>query len=82
MFGGWLPPGQVEQFKDFSVLYTADGWMEQENDRWIGTSSAVMWSLVLSVMVKKELGEGKGVVGRTRCAQLCIRSEDFNSREK
>ena len=52
--GGELLP-QVEEFKYLGVLFPSEGRMEREIDRRIGASSAVMWSMYLSVVVKKEL---------------------------
>ncbi|KAA0706920.1 hypothetical protein E1301_Tti002240 [Triplophysa tibetana] len=46
---------QVEEFKYLGVLFTSEGRMEREIDRWIGAASAVMRSLYRSVVVKKEL---------------------------
>ncbi|XP_055016887.1 AP-5 complex subunit sigma-1 isoform X2 [Boleophthalmus pectinirostris] len=45
---------QVEEFKYLGVLFTSEGRMEREIDRWIGAASAVMWSLYRTV-VKREL---------------------------
>ncbi|KAK3525300.1 hypothetical protein QTP86_025334 [Hemibagrus guttatus] len=47
--GEFLP--QVEGFKDLGVLFTSEGSMDREIDRWIGAAAAVM----PSVVVKKEL---------------------------
>ncbi|TWW75469.1 hypothetical protein D4764_13G0001310 [Takifugu flavidus] len=46
---------QVEEFKYLGVLFTSEGRMEQEIDRWIGAASAVMRTLHRSVVVKREL---------------------------
>ena len=51
--GEFLP--QVEEFKYLGVLFTSEGRMEREIDRWIGAASAVMRSLYRSVVVKREL---------------------------
>ena len=52
--GGELLP-QVEEFKYLGVLFTSEGRMEREIDRWIGAAAAVMRLLYRSVVVKKEL---------------------------
>ncbi|KAI3360757.1 hypothetical protein L3Q82_012993 [Scortum barcoo] len=52
--GGEVLP-QVEEFKYLGVLFTSEGKMEREIDRWIGAASAVMRSVYRTVMVKKEL---------------------------
>ena len=46
---------QMEEFKCLGVLFRSEGRMECEIDRWIGAAAAVMQSLYLSVMVKREL---------------------------
>ncbi|KAK0152855.1 LINE-1 reverse transcriptase [Merluccius polli] len=46
---------QVEEFKYLGVLFTSDGRMEREIDRWFGAASAVMRTLHGSVVVKREL---------------------------
>ncbi|KAK3519654.1 hypothetical protein QTP86_015888 [Hemibagrus guttatus] len=51
--GGVLP--QVEEFKYLRVLFTSEGKMDREIDRRIGAAAAVMRSMYLSVVVKKEL---------------------------
>ncbi|KAK3568587.1 hypothetical protein QTP86_009401 [Hemibagrus guttatus] len=51
--GEFLP--QVEEFKYLGVLFTSEGRMDREIDRWIGAAAAVMWSMYQSVLVKKEL---------------------------
>ncbi|KAK7884420.1 hypothetical protein WMY93_027543 [Mugilogobius chulae] len=48
---------QVEEFKYLGVLFTSEGKMEHEIDRWIGAASAVMQSLYQTVVVKKELSQ-------------------------
>uniref|UniRef100_A0A8C6NZ96 Trafficking protein particle complex subunit 9 n=1 Tax=Nothobranchius furzeri TaxID=105023 RepID=A0A8C6NZ96_NOTFU len=45
---------QVEEFKYLRVLFTSEGKMEPEIDRWIGAAS-VMRALYRSLMVKREL---------------------------
>ncbi len=50
--GGMFLP-QVEEFKYLEVLFTSEGRMEWETDRWIGAASAVIWSMYRSVMVKE-----------------------------
>ncbi len=45
----------MEEFTYLGVLFTSEGRMEWEIDRWIGEASAVMWSMYRSVMMKKEL---------------------------
>ncbi|KAK3523732.1 hypothetical protein QTP70_009253 [Hemibagrus guttatus] len=52
--GGELLP-QVEEFKYLGVLFTSEGRMDHEIDRQIGAVAAVMRSMYLSVVVKKEL---------------------------
>lgn len=47
--GSELPP------KVIVILFTSEGKMEHEIDRWIGAASAVMQALYKTVMVKKEL---------------------------
>ena len=37
---------QVEEFKYLGVLFTSEGRMEREIDRWIGTASAVLRALL------------------------------------
>ncbi|KAK3548141.1 hypothetical protein QTP70_004858 [Hemibagrus guttatus] len=51
--GEFLP--QVEEFKYLWVLFTSEGRMDHEIDRWIGAAAAVMQSMYRSVVVKKEL---------------------------
>ncbi|TWW55930.1 hypothetical protein D4764_09G0009800 [Takifugu flavidus] len=46
---------QVEEFKYLGILFTSEGRMEREIDRWIGAASAVMRALNRSVVVKREL---------------------------
>ena len=46
---------QVEELEYLGILFTSDGKLEREMDRWIGASSAVMRLLLWSVVVKKEL---------------------------
>ncbi|TWW53707.1 hypothetical protein D4764_0113540, partial [Takifugu flavidus] len=48
---------QVEEFKYLGVLFTSEGRMEQEIDRWISAASAVMRTLHRSVVVKRELSQ-------------------------
>ncbi|TWW62706.1 hypothetical protein D4764_04G0013530 [Takifugu flavidus] len=45
------------KFKYLGVLFTSEGRMEQEIDRWIGAASAVMRTLHWSVVVKIELSQ-------------------------
>ncbi|KAK3513805.1 hypothetical protein QTP70_028875, partial [Hemibagrus guttatus] len=52
--GGEVLP-QVEEFKYLGVLFTSEGRMDREIDRWIGAAAAVMRSMYRSVVVKKEL---------------------------
>ncbi|KAK3518104.1 hypothetical protein QTP70_033329 [Hemibagrus guttatus] len=52
--GGEVLP-QVEDFKYLGVLFTSEGRMDREIDRWIGAAAAVMRSMYRSVVVKKEL---------------------------
>ncbi|KAK3565649.1 hypothetical protein QTP86_013330 [Hemibagrus guttatus] len=52
--GGEVLP-QVEEFKYLGVLFTSEGRMDHEIDRWIGAAAAVMRSMYRSVVVKKEL---------------------------
>ncbi|KAK3508365.1 hypothetical protein QTP70_022939 [Hemibagrus guttatus] len=52
--GGQVLP-QVEEFKYLGVLFTSEGRMDREIDRWIGAAAAVMQSMYRSVVVKKEL---------------------------
>ncbi|KAK3533017.1 hypothetical protein QTP70_006234 [Hemibagrus guttatus] len=51
--GGELLP-QVEEFKYLGVLFTSEGRMDREIDRWIGAVAAVTRSMYRSVVVKKE----------------------------
>ncbi|KAK3510136.1 hypothetical protein QTP70_026851 [Hemibagrus guttatus] len=53
--GEFLP--QVEEFKYLGVLFTSEGRMDREIDRWIGAVAAVMQSMYQSVVVKKELSQ-------------------------
>ncbi|TWW68301.1 hypothetical protein D4764_19G0000990, partial [Takifugu flavidus] len=48
---------QVEEFKYLGVLFTSEGRMEQEIGRRILATSAVMWTLHRSVVVKRELSQ-------------------------
>uniref|UniRef100_A0A8C6NQZ4 Reverse transcriptase domain-containing protein n=1 Tax=Nothobranchius furzeri TaxID=105023 RepID=A0A8C6NQZ4_NOTFU len=48
---------QVEEFKYLGVLFTSEGKLECEIDRWIGAASAVMRALYRSVVVKRELSQ-------------------------
>ncbi|KAK3508878.1 hypothetical protein QTP70_012511 [Hemibagrus guttatus] len=50
--GGEVLP-QVEEFKYLGVLFTSEGRMDREIDRWIGAAAAVMQSMYRSVVVKK-----------------------------
>ncbi|KAK3519713.1 hypothetical protein QTP70_002681 [Hemibagrus guttatus] len=52
--GGEFRP-QVEEFKYIGVLFTSEGRVDREIDRWIGAAAAVMRSMYRSVVVKKEL---------------------------
>ncbi|KAK3540137.1 hypothetical protein QTP70_026880 [Hemibagrus guttatus] len=52
--GGEVLP-QMEEFKYLGVLFTSEGRMDCEIDRWIGAATAVMRSMYRSVVVKKEL---------------------------
>ncbi|KAK3539176.1 hypothetical protein QTP86_028667, partial [Hemibagrus guttatus] len=54
--GGEVLP-QVEEFKYLGVLFTSEGRMDREIDRWIGAAAAVMRSMYRSVVVKKELSQ-------------------------
>ena len=45
---------QVEEFKYLGVLFTSEGRMEREIVRWIGAASAVMQTLLRSVVVRRE----------------------------
>ncbi|KAK3506039.1 hypothetical protein QTP70_003193, partial [Hemibagrus guttatus] len=45
----------LPQVKDLWVLFTSEGRMDHEIDRWIGAAAAVMRSMYRSVVVKKEL---------------------------
>ncbi|KAK3567864.1 hypothetical protein QTP86_027337 [Hemibagrus guttatus] len=54
--GGELLP-QVEEFKYLGVLFTSEGRMDHEIDRWIGAAAAVMRSMYWSVVVKKDLSQ-------------------------
>ncbi|KAK3533855.1 hypothetical protein QTP70_032967 [Hemibagrus guttatus] len=42
----------VEEFKYLGVLFTSEGRMDHEIDRWISAAAAVMWSMYRSVVVK------------------------------
>ena len=46
---------QVEEFKYLGVLFTSEGRMEREIDRWIGAASAVMRTLHRSVDLPVDL---------------------------
>ena len=46
---------QVERFKYLGVLFTSEGRMERETDRWISAAAAVMWLLYRSVVVSVNL---------------------------
>uniref|UniRef100_A0A8C6LCZ4 Reverse transcriptase domain-containing protein n=1 Tax=Nothobranchius furzeri TaxID=105023 RepID=A0A8C6LCZ4_NOTFU len=48
---------QVEEFKHLGVLFTSEGKLEREIDRWMGAASAVIRALYRSVMVKRELSQ-------------------------
>lgn len=52
--GGELLP-TVEEFKYLGVLFTSEGRLEQEVDRWTGAAAAVMCSLYQTIVVKREL---------------------------
>ncbi|KAK3565106.1 hypothetical protein QTP86_033155, partial [Hemibagrus guttatus] len=52
--GGEVLP-QVEELKYLGVLFTSEGRMDREIDRWIGAAAAVMQSMYRSVVVKKDL---------------------------
>ncbi|KAK3526897.1 hypothetical protein QTP86_003592 [Hemibagrus guttatus] len=53
--GEFLP--QVEEFNYLGVLFTSEGRMDREIDRWIGAVAAVMRSMYQSVVVKNELSQ-------------------------
>ena len=57
VWGESLP--QLEEFKYLGVLFTSEGKMEREIDRWIGAASAVMWTLKWSVVVRRAAPEAK-----------------------
>ncbi|MDF4341185.1 hypothetical protein P3480_25615, partial [Vibrio parahaemolyticus] len=42
-------------FKYLGVLFTSEGRMKHEVDRWFGAVSAVMWALRRTIKVKREL---------------------------
>ncbi|KAK3520782.1 hypothetical protein QTP70_032353 [Hemibagrus guttatus] len=44
---------QVEEFKYLGVLFTSEGRMDRETDRWIGAPAAVIRSMYRSVVVKE-----------------------------
>ena len=48
---------QVEEFKYLGVLFTSDGRREREISRRTGAASAVVWNLLRSVVVKRELSQ-------------------------
>ncbi|KAK3531365.1 hypothetical protein QTP70_018164, partial [Hemibagrus guttatus] len=52
--GGEVLP-QVQEFKYLGVLFTSEGRIDREIDRWISAAAAVMQSMYRSVVVKKEL---------------------------
>ncbi|KAK3543834.1 hypothetical protein QTP70_030081 [Hemibagrus guttatus] len=52
--GGEVLP-QVEEFKYLGVMFTSEGRMDREIERWIGAAAAVMRSMYRSVVEKKEL---------------------------
>lgn len=43
--------------KNPEILFTGEGWMEREIDRWFGAASEVIQILRSSVVVKKELSQ-------------------------
>ena len=47
----------MEKFKYLGVLFTSEGKMELEVDRWIGAASALMQALYWTVVVKRELSQ-------------------------
>ncbi|KAK3537233.1 hypothetical protein QTP70_003994 [Hemibagrus guttatus] len=51
--GEFLP--QVEEFKYLGVLFTREGRMDRQIDRWISAAAAVMRSMYRAVVVKKKL---------------------------
>jgi len=46
---------QAEEFKYPGILFTSDGLLEGETDRWIGASSTVIRTLCQSVVVMRKL---------------------------
>ncbi|KAF7641683.1 hypothetical protein LDENG_00274850, partial [Lucifuga dentata] len=48
---------QTEEFKYLGVLFTSEGRMEREIDRWIGAASEVLRMLYQMVVVKRELSQ-------------------------
>ncbi|KAF7650109.1 hypothetical protein LDENG_00131220, partial [Lucifuga dentata] len=48
---------QMEKFKYLGVLFTSEGRMECEIDRWIGAASKVLRMLYWTIMVKRELSQ-------------------------
>ncbi|XP_058251558.1 uncharacterized protein LOC131356504 [Hemibagrus wyckioides] len=55
---GWVFLPQVEEFKYLGVLFTSQGRMEWEIDRWVGAAAAAMQSVYRSVVLNKELSLG------------------------
>ena len=47
----------MDEFKYLVVLFTSEGKMEQEIDKWIGAASALMQTLRQSGVVKTELSQ-------------------------
>jgi len=45
----------VEKFKYLGVVFTSDGRRNEEIDRWIGKTNAVLCELYRSVVTKREL---------------------------
>ncbi|KAK0147518.1 hypothetical protein N1851_012990 [Merluccius polli] len=59
-----LPPlfavgceAQAKEFKYLGVLFTSEGKIEREMERWIGAVSAVMQALYWTAVVKRELSQ-------------------------
>uniref|UniRef100_A0A8C6MBU3 Reverse transcriptase domain-containing protein n=1 Tax=Nothobranchius furzeri TaxID=105023 RepID=A0A8C6MBU3_NOTFU len=48
---------QMEEFKYLGVLFTSEGKLEREIDRWISAASTAMQAFYRSVVVKRELSQ-------------------------
>lgn len=66
---------KAEDFKYLGVLFTRDSRMDEDMDKWIGASSALMWMLLQSYVAKRAESKHKALdsLVHLRCKPLCIK---------